>query len=156
MYSKPKKLNKAVLIVESQPPHLGELLQLLSQLNKYDLIYLCINGKEKVMNYSHVLQLWQFILQPYVDKVNLMLFPHNLTEFDKDDIPELLDECLFLTASREIFVRLSTIGCQVEMIPQALGYRSLFFRTAFRQSKALDWLESRFVNSATNVNENER
>jgi len=152
MQSNRKKPNSAVLIIDSQPPHLGELLQLLSNLHKYDLICFCINGQEKVISHQHVLQIWHSILQPYAEKVSLMVFSYDFTQLDKDLIPEMLENCTFLTSDRQIFVHLSGIGLNAELIPRALGYHSIFFRAAFKQSKALDWLESKFINSITNIN----
>jgi len=150
-----KKLNKAVLLIESQPPHLGELMQLLSNFHKYNLIYLCITGAPKVMSHDQVLQVWNFILKPYIKKVQLMIFTHNIIELSKDELPEILDDCTYLTSDRATFVHLSTLGCNSDIIPRALGYNTTFLRTAFRQSKALDWLEARYMNSITNI-KNER
>ena len=142
----PSPQTKAVLLLESQPPHLGEMMQIIQLLKRFSFLHICLVAKPAVMEIKAAVGIWTALLQPYVGKVQLGVFAGKFTDIAKDDLPKLYDDCTYQTASREIFVHLSTMNVSVELIPRALGYNTTFIRTAFRQSKALDWLENKFIN----------
>lgn len=144
--------NAGALIIKSQPPHLGEFLLVVTQLMKYDFLYICLNFKEPLMPIPQVLALWTRLLAPYKKKTELMLIQDNFATVAKEKLPEHLKDVTYLTTDRTVFVHLSTMNVPTELIPRVLGYHGIFIRTAYRQSKALDWLESRFVNSANSDN----
>ncbi len=138
-----KKAN-AVLLINSQPPHLGELLQFIQQLNKYEFIYVCITGNIAVIALDHVLAIWRNILAPYSNKSAVMFFQKDIYKSSREDFPGAFKDCVWLTADRATYVHLSTLQVNVELIPRAMGYRGTFLRVAFRQSKALDYLEANY------------
>jgi len=148
--------NKAVLLVESQPPHIGEILQAIQALTKYDFVYICLTVDVTVMSFDHVLSIWVSLLAPYMGRFKVVRCIGNFKEVMEGDLPIKFNMCTFLTPDREIFVHLSSLNVMAELIPRALGYHGIFLRTAFRQSKALDYLEARFINQAILERNNKR
>lgn len=133
-------LKKAVLIVESQPPHLGELISLISIIDSYDLVLVSISSTAKVIPLRHVLSTWAFITQPYKEKIVI-----TVADIDFDAVAKLPDEFKdydILTTSKPTFVHLSSIGANVKFVARAKGYWPIFERVAYRQGIAYDWLEA--------------
>lgn len=143
---------KGVLIIESQPPTAGEFLQLIMQLNHYDFIYICLNFTAEVMAIPRVLTIWKYFLSPYKKKTAVVQVTGNFASVSKEELPEMFKKCTYLTTNKAAFVHLSSMNVPVELIPRVLGYYSIFIRSAYRQSMALDWLEGKTINSANNLN----
>ena len=141
------KGKKAVLFLESQPPHLGELLQIINALQNYEQLFVCVNSNPIIMPVRQVLGIWNVALQPYIDNVKLVTFDANLQELAIDELPELFKDCVYLTSDRIAYVHLSSLNViKVQLMPKVLGYCGIFLRSTYRQSRALTWLENNFLN----------
>jgi len=140
--------NIGVLLVESQPPHAGEFLQARQMLEKYDYLYICILYSSLVMDVRICAQIWASIFQSDLERMTITFADVDFKECMPEDLPALFTSCTYLTSDKETFVHLSTMNVDVELIPNALGYYGIFLRNAYRQSKALNWLEMRFINQA--------
>lgn len=136
-----------MLIVESQPPNTGEFLQALAQLERYEFLYICINSPPAVLPLQRVGAIWASIFKLYGKRIAVVFVTDSFVDAAKSELPEIFDGCDYLTTNKKIFVHLSTMNVDVELIPHALGYRGIFLRNAYRQSRALDWIESRFINT---------
>lgn len=142
-----KAEKKAVILLESQPPHMGELLQVLRVLQKYETLYICVNAFPSVMPLAIVYEMWAIILQPYATRIHIIASKLQFKSVMKSDLPTTFEDCIYLTSNRETFVHLSSMNVSIELIPRASGFNSTFYQVAYRQSRALDWLENKFVNS---------
>lgn len=146
-------MKKAVLLVESQPPHLGEYMLLIHHLNQYDFIYVCLNSPPLVLPIENAMAIWDMLVRDYGDKVQVVSVEDDLTQMSPESLPLEFQDCTILTTSQRIFVHLSSMNLPVELIPNVSGYHSIFLRVAYRQGRALDWLRTRGVNSiSTNKN----
>lgn len=141
--TKKETKTKALYITESQPPHLGELISLLSVINDYDIIAICVNGNTKVMPIQHVLSTWVFLTQPYKDKIVTCASTDNFSTVAK--LPEEFKDYTVLTTSDEVFAHLSSLNVTVRLIPRAKGYWPVFERVAYRQGLALEWLKTNVI-----------
>lgn len=140
------KGKKAVFFIESQPPHIGELLQVINVLDSYEFLYLCINPNPVIMPINHVLTLWTILLQPYAERVKIVTFEAQLQEIALEELPKLFTGCAYLTDDRVAYVHLSSLNIEVQLVPKALGYYGVFLRNAYRQSRAFTYLENAFLN----------
>lgn len=143
-------MKKAILVVESQPPHLGEYILLVHQLQYYDLIYVCLNSEPLVLPIENALAIWDMLTKHHGDKVKVVSMPGDFTQASIGDMPEQFDDCTILTTSQRIFAHLSSMNVSVELIPNVAGYHGIFLRMAYRQGRALDWLRTRAINSINN------
>lgn len=142
------KNKKGVLLVDSQPPHVGEFLQARQMLDKYDFLYVCITKGTMVIPVDQVAKIWAYLFSAYGDRMKITYVELEFGEALIDDLPGLFDKCVYLTSDRDVFVHLSTLDIDVELIPRSFGYHGIFLRNAYRQSKALDWLEFKYINQA--------
>jgi hypothetical protein len=136
---------KAVLFIESQPPHIGELLQIISALQHYNFLYVCINPNSIVMPIQNVIAVWNSILYSLQANVKLATFDADLREVSIDGLPSLFKDCVYLTEDRAAFVHLSSLNIKVQLMPKAFGYCGIFLRSAYRQSRAFTYLENKFL-----------
>lgn len=136
-----KLLKQAVFLVESQPPHLGEFVAFMLEIDNFDLVHVCLIGKESVMPIQHVQSIWQILARPFADKVMIHYSTNDFTELSV--LPVELKDCVVLTQSAEIFVHMNTIGVPVKLLARLMGYSNIFQRVAYRQGRALDWLLNR-------------
>lgn len=141
-------VKKGVLLLESQPPHIGEVLQVYQQLDRYDSLYICIPLNNMIMPFKLVHAIWSAILKSHATRVQLAAVNGNFAEMSITELPLLFKDHVYLTSDRTVFVHLSSMNIPVELIPEAIGYRGIFLRSAYRQSRALSHLEKGFVNSA--------
>jgi len=139
--SKAKK--EAMFLVESQPPHIGELLSVLMKIDEYDFIYVVVTGTPLVLPVAHALTTWSVMLKAYKDKVLICSSNQKFTEIVK--LPKQYKDCTVLTTSRKTFIHMSSNNIASELVGRPMGYHSTFLRTAYRQGRALDWL----INKAT-------
>ena len=128
---------EALFLLDSQPPHWGELVSVLLKLKDYDQMHICVSGISKIMPIKHVVANWLFVMGAYKNvTISALLIPFA----DVAVLPEQFKDCTVLTTNREIFVHMSSVGIPVELVPRTLGYHGIFLRTAYRQGRALDWL----------------
>jgi len=131
---------EALFVLESQPPHLGELIPVLLKMKEYDVMHLCVSSIPRVMPVSSVIATWFFLLAAYKDKVTVS---SSLIKFEElEELPEIFKHCVVLTTSTKIYVHMASLNIATELVPQALGYHGIFQRTAYRQGRALDYLIS--------------
>jgi len=132
---------EALFLVESQPPHLGELISVLLKINDYGTMHICVSGIPQVIPIPRVMATWLFLLSKYSHKITVSAL---LTNFDMmPELPEKFKHCTVLTTSPKVFVHMSSLEIPVELVPKTLGYCGVFQRTAYRQGKALDYLLSK-------------
>ena len=139
--------NKAVFLLESQPPHLGELITVLNKIREYDPLYICVNKNVKVLPLQFAMTTW-FFLMSHITGEKPTIFAADFKQFESisklPDQPEFKD-CTILTTNKEISIHLSSINVPVELVPHVLGYHSVFLRSAYRQGRALDYLLQGFM-----------
>lgn len=142
----PKDKNEALFLVESQPPHLGEMTSVLLKMKDYDVMHICVSGIPKVMPVPKVIATWLFHLAPYKDKVTVSSLFMKFEEMPK--LPEMFKHCTVLTTSTKVYVHMTSLNVKTELVPTVLGYHGAFQRTAYRQGRALDWLLSQKARAA--------
>lgn len=131
---------KAVYIIESQPPTLGELYSLYRIVDNFDHIFLCIQNAPMVTPVPAAMAIWETLIKPYQDKVTLCIGDKDFVSVSK--IPEKYEDCKILTISQPIFTHLQSLNINVGLVPRLPGYESIFLRAAYRQSKALEWIRT--------------
>ena len=141
------KSKQAVFFVESQPPHLGELTSILLKIKEYDVMHICVSGIPKVMSIKRAMVMWEFHLDAYKDKVQVSAITVKFEELA--ELPEMFKECTVLTTSMAVYVHMSSLNIESELVPRALGYYGMFQRTAYRQGRALDFLHQHAAQAAT-------
>lgn len=137
--------SKAVFLVESQPPHMGELIGILNKMKDYSTLHICIDKDERVIPLQLAMTTWFFIMS-HVSKVRPTIFAAKFSGFKTiSKLPDQAEfkDCVILTTDKEIFIHLSSINSPVELVANVLGYHSTFFRNAYRQGRALDYLLQR-------------
>lgn len=133
--------NKAVFFLQSQPPTIGEVLSVISQIDNYDKLYICINSKSSVMPIAKTIAIWYAILKPYGAKTVIVSYDF-YSLFTLSSIPKKFSNCKILTKSQKLFVHLSAINVNVDLIGTPSGFEDIFEQTAYRQSIALYWLKN--------------
>lgn len=134
--------NIGLFVLISQPPNAGEIISVLSVIDKFDALILCFKTPVKVMPIKHVSELWMLALKAYKDKV---LFTSCDTDFATvAELPEAYSDKTVLTLSKKVFVHLSTMGIHCEIVDRVKGYHDIFLRAAYIQSRALDYINARF------------
>lgn len=133
-----KNKKEALFLVESQPPHLGELISILLKMQEYDIMNICVSTAPKVMPVPKVVATWQFLLGAYKHKVTISTLFEKFGEMP--GLPEVFKNCTVLTTSTKVYVHMTSLNIPVELVPRALGYHGVFQRTAYRQGRALDYL----------------
>lgn len=143
--SAPNK-KEALFLLESQPPHLGELTSILLKMKEYDIMHVCVSGVPKVMPINRVIATWLFHLEAYKHKATVSSL---LIKFEElPALPEIFKHCTVLTTSIKVYVHMTSLNIPVELVPHALGYHGIFQRTAYRQGRALDYLLGRAMQAA--------
>lgn len=148
--------DEAVLLVEGQPPHTGEFLTMAFSVDRFKHLTVCIDARERVMPLKHSMAIWTQFTKAYAGKVDIISTGLDFAEIAKDELPPAFDNKVILTISKKIFVHLSSIGANVEIVPYAVGYHSSFIRTAYRQGRALDWLITRGVANHVSANRDKK
>ena len=119
---------EAVFLLESQPPHLGELISVLLKMKEYDTMNICVNGIPKVVSIPVVIATWTHLLDAYKDKITVSSL---VTKFEElAELPEIFKNCTVLTTSTKVYVQMTSLNIEVELVPTALGYSGIFQRTA--------------------------
>ena len=145
--SKNSKQKSAVLFLTSQPIHIGEVVTVLSNIDYYDRLHLCLSGNPTVMPLKHVYTLWSVILRQYRGKITLSFLDTPPTDLQVRTMPVQLEKKLLLTYDQKIFTHFSSLGYPIKLLPKVMGFHEVFLRAAYRQSRALDWLNNNGVNS---------
>lgn len=140
---------EAVFLVESQPPHLGELISVLLKIRDYDKMHICVNATPSVLPIPRVLATWLFLLDAYKDKITVSAMIPKFAEMP--ELPKTLKHCTVLTTSPKVYVHMSSLNIETELVPKTLGYCETFQRTAYRQGRALDYLLSHVTKIAKNI-----
>lgn len=146
-----KQQTKAAIFLKSQPVHAGEITTVLSIIDSYDKLVLCLSSDASIMPLNKVFSIWSIILHAYKDKVGIVFSPIKPLEYTHN-LPEALKGCFLLTQCKKTFTHLSSVNLPVKLLPRIVGYRSVFLKAAYRQGRALDWLENNGVNSTFNTN----
>lgn len=118
----------------------GELLAILGVLEQYDALFICIKQTNIVIDYSYAVMAWHKVLSKLKTETELYV-TYSDTEFEEIiTLPNEYKNIEILTFDYGIYVHLSSIGAKCKLVNRPIGYRSEFFRAAYRQSKALDFL----------------
>jgi hypothetical protein len=136
-----RKINKAVFFLESQPPHLGELIAVLSVVDEYELLYICVSNKGTILPVAHVIKMWEFVLKAYNKKIVICSTQQDFRT--TTDFPEMFEGCKILTVSQRMFANFATTGLPVILVASAIGYDTVFEATAFRKARSYHYLKSR-------------
>ena len=142
--AKEEPKNIAVFTLISQPPNASEIVSVLQAVNKFDVLILCIKTPMKVMPIPNVTRIWQFVLEPYKNKV---LLTSSDIDFSKVvTLPEGFKDKTILTLSKKVFIHLSTMGVKVALSDRLKGYHDVFLRSAYIQGRALDYIAENYGN----------
>ena len=133
-------MSNAMVIIECQPPHLGHILAIKKCLETHDFVYIYVIDKEYVMSTDKAIGILQHALTPYE---NYRLFKADL-DFTSiggltEQMAEQSPETIYVN-DKHIFSHLNSLGMPVEFLGHIKGYDDLFFRVAFRQGLAKDYL----------------
>jgi hypothetical protein len=129
-----------IFIIESQPPMFGELLAIIGVLDNYDVLFICIRQQNMVVNYQYAVMVWHRVLSNLATDTDLYV-TYADTDFDNISVvPKEYDDAEILTCDMNTYVHLNSIGANCKLVNRPIGYRSEFYRAAYRQSKALDYL----------------
>jgi len=128
--------------ITAQPPTFGMLLSLMSIVDRYDQIVLCVEDDpiliptELVIKMlSVVLKFPKFIIISSDANFGILTEPpSNLPYFNR-----------VATMSERIYANLVVKGYYCYLIPRAIGYDEMFHRNAFRQSQVLELLRLKTV-----------
>jgi len=130
-------MSSAAIIIESQPPHVGQFLAIRDVLQKYDNVIICIIDKPMVMSTARVIATWTLILEDY----SFSIVPINIEDALEKGLPDYLKEIeTILVSDKHIFVALNTLGVDVGLLGHVKGYNDVFIRAAYRQGLAYDYL----------------
>lgn len=129
---------RAVLIVESQPPNISEVVALFSLVNKYEHVILCVQNNPIVISVGQVMSIWQLLIEPVEDKVTLTFGDKEFKSIAK--IPKEYEDCHLLTVAPDIYTHLQSLGVEAGLLPRLQGYEPTFLQVAYKQSKALQWI----------------
>ena len=144
---------EALFLIESQPPHLGELVSVLLKIKEYDVMHICVSAIPQVVPINRVMATWLFLLDAYKDKVTVSAM---LSKFEEmPELPEMFKGCTVLTTCTKVYVHLSSLNLKAELVPKTLGYCGAFQRTAYRQGRALDYLLSHAIRVSKHIVEEE-
>lgn len=144
---------EALFLVESQPPHLGELISVLLKIKEYDIMHICVSAIPKVTPVPRVMATWLFLLDAYKDKITVSAMRSKFEEMP--ELPKTFKDCTVLTTSTKVYVHMSSLNVEAELVPKTLGYCSTFQRTAYRQGRALDYLLSQAARAAKHITKEE-
>jgi len=142
---------EALFLVESQPPHLGEIISVLLKIKDYDVMHICVSGIPKVVPIERVLATWTFLVDSLKDKNKVTVSAITLEFATMPNIPEVYEHCTVLTTSPKVYVHMTSLNIETELVPKTLGYCGVFQRTAYRQGRALDYLLSQGARAAKHV-----
>jgi len=131
---------EALFLLESQPPHLGELIPVLLKLQEYDTMHVCISGVPKVVPVARVIATWKFLLAAYKSKASILVINEKYEELT--ELPEIFKNCTVLTTSLKVYIHMASLGVETELVPKPLGYCDVFQRTAYRQGRAYDFIQT--------------
>ena len=135
------KQNKAVFFLESQPPHLGELIAVLSVINEYDLIYICVSNKGIILPVNIVIKTWEYILKPYEKKIVICDTAQDFRT--TTDLPEIFEGCKILTMSQRMFANFATASLPVILVASVVGYDTVFEASAYRKARSYQYIKTR-------------
>ena len=96
---------EALFVLESQPPHLGELIPVLLKIKEYDIMHICINGIPKVVPIPVVIATWHFLLDAYKDKITVSTLFEKFEELP--ELPEVFKHCTVLTTSPKVYTHMA-------------------------------------------------
>ena len=73
----------ALFLLDSQPPHLGELVSVLLKMKDYEFMHICVSGLPKTMPIRNVVATWLFVMNAYKNvTVSALVMPFT-------ELPEL-------------------------------------------------------------------
>ena len=133
-------MSNAIVILECQPPHLGQILAIKQVLDKHDFVYIYIIDKEYVIAVKKAVSITTSALEPYD---NFRIYTTELDFTTIGGLPESMVEHnpdVIYVSDKHMFTHLNSIGMPVDFLGHIKGYDDLFIRTAFRQGIAKDYL----------------
>jgi hypothetical protein len=136
-----RKQNKAVFFLESQPPHLGELIAVISVLDDFDLVYVCVSARGTILPVAVVEKTWEYILKPYDKKIMICSTVQDFRT--TTDLPEMFEGCKILTMSQRMFANLASSSLPVTLVASVVGYDTVFEASAFRKARSYHYIKSR-------------
>ena len=136
-----RKINKAVFLLESQPPHIGEVLSVLSVIDEYEFLYICVSNRATVLPILHVIKIWEQLLKAYDKKIAVCSEEWDFVT--STNLPEKFKDCAIFTVSQKIYANLSIGSLPVELVATAIGYETIFEASAFKKGRAYHYIKSK-------------
>jgi len=127
----------ATVIIEAQPPHLGQFVAIQSLLKTYDTVTVCIIDKPILMATNKAVTILTAAFSDY-SEVGLAVSDLNFLAIGT--LPKQLQADMIFVSDKHIFTHLNSLGYKVEFLPHVQGYNDLFIRVAYRQGLAKDYL----------------
>ncbi len=135
-----KDTTKAILFLESQPPHLGEAFAIFHLLPQFDLLCICVSSKETVLSTEHSIRLWKQLLKDY-DNVVICSMEDDFET--TTNIPNSFEGFQYFTISQRVYANLSSARYPIELLPTVIGYDSTFLASAFRKARSYNYIKTR-------------
>jgi len=130
-------MNRAVIIIESQPPHLGQFLAVRDVIQNNKDVLICIVDKPMVMSTEKVIATWTIMLEEYGYSISSIdidyVMQHGLPDY-------LSSEDKYYVSDKHLFVHLNSLNVDVSLLGHVKGYNDIFVRMAYRQGLAYDYL----------------
>ena len=142
MQPKTKDKNIGLFVLISQPPNASEIIAVLRVIDDYDGLILCFRTPITVMSVKHVSELWRYALKGYEDKIVLTSCNTNFATVA--ELPDSFNGKTVLTLSRKVFVHLSNMGIECQLVDRLRGYHDIFLRSAYIQGQALDFINEKY------------
>lgn len=140
--NKDNQYKHALFVLDSQPPHLGEVLSVIRELDNYETMLVCIKNRSIIMKVPQVLMIWQLILKQYSHKCMICAWHEDFAEIST--LPDQFNGKQIITFDSKIYAHLSSINIPTKLVLDIPGYCTLFIRSSYRQGFAWNWLKKRY------------
>lgn len=129
--------NRALILIESNPPNFGQFLACQHVWQDYDEVTVCIIDKAYVMPTYKSMVMWKIAVTD-VPHVQIIKTDENLMEISTLYHGSEYD--LVFVSDKDLFVHLNSIGIEVRFLKRIKGYRQIFMRSAYLQSISRDFI----------------
>ena len=136
----------AVFPIKSNPPHMGNLLELYHASTKYDKIYVAIYKNVTVLPVKIVIDVLGRILHRFTDMFEIVETPYDFSNISSLP-PEFkkLGVKYIITSSDKIYANFAGKGYPfLERIPRARGYYDEYQQIAYARGFILDQIKGQF------------
>jgi len=128
-----------LVLVDAQPPTFGMVMSIMSMVDRYDEIVICVRDNPICIPTKTLLEMLSVIFK----LPKFMVISHQQNFEEMVDFPQDLPFFNYVASmSDRVCVNLSIKGYGCYLMPRVVGYDECFHRHAWRQGSALDILRS--------------